>query len=59
MGDVIYGKPCVASSEGMEGQNKIEINKINISEMKVKVMHRIMMVLWQHILRNFLLHYIY
>ena len=43
------GKPCAASSEGMEGQDEIETDEVDIIGMKVKAMPRIMMVLWQHI----------
>ena len=44
------GKPCAASSsEGMEGQDEIGTDEVDIIGMKVKAMPRIMMVLWQHI----------
>ena len=46
MWDVTHGKPPAASSEGMEGQDKIPINKGDVIGMK---MPRIMMIFWKYI----------
>ena len=50
MWDVIHGKPPAASSEGMEGQDKIPTNKGDVIGMK---MPRIIMVFWKYIFYKF------
>lgn len=49
MWDVTHGKPPAASSEGMEGQDRIPINKGDVIGMKP----RIMMVFWEYIFYKF------